>query len=200
MNKEIFTLSSEVTAELKIKHSTFISRIKRIQNTQEAKEYISQISKIEKNANHNCWAYRINDNIYHYSDAGEPSGTAGKPIFNTLLKYNLYQVVCVVTRYFGGVKLGIRGLIDAYSQVTQKALENAKIIPIVEMKTWKIALPYTFLETFKHKCRTFHVEIDKTDYSDKVFLECKAEKKYWQNFDNYLYEMIMQKKIELIEK
>ena len=198
MNKEIFTVKSEARAEIKIKHSLFIARIKRVNNTEDAKNYISKVTKEEKNANHNCWAYRIDDNVFHYSDAGEPSGTAGKPIFNVILRNNLYRIVCVVTRYFGGVKLGIRGLIDAYSQITQKAVDAAEVIPIIETKTWKVALPYAIADIFKHKCIGLHAEITDIKYSYKVYMICKVEKKYWKNFDKYLYEMVMQKKIELL--
>ncbi len=195
-----FSIKDTVSAEVKIKHSRFIARVSYAENVKEAKEFISKISKMEKNANHNCWAYIINENIFHYSDAGEPSGTAGKPIYNTLCKHNLAKVVGVVTRYFGGVKLGIRGLIDAYSLAIEEALKNAELISLVEMKTWKIKSDYSFAEILKHKCFQHGVEIVKIEYADKVIIECKKEKKDSEEFENYLYELSMQKKIELLQR
>ncbi len=195
-----YTPKNEAIAEIKIKHSRFIGRIKSIKNVKDAKDYISQISKKEKNANHNCWAYIIDENTFHYSDAGEPSGTAGKPIYNTLCKNNLEKTVAVVTRYFGGIKLGIRGLIDAYSQTVQETINNAELLPLIERVVWKIKTDYAFAEIFKYKCQKFNVEIINIEYSDKVVLECSAEKKYSKDFENYLYEMNNQKKMELLNK
>ena len=197
--KTKFSIKKEVSAQIKIKHSIFIAHIMPIKNITDAKDYISKISKIERRANHNCWAYIINENIFHYSDAGEPSGTAGKPIYNTLLKNNLSKVVTVVTRYFGGIKLGIRGLIDAYSKATEEAIKKAELIPILETRTWLISTDYSFAEIFKHKCNAFSVNIANITYSDKVIFKCEAEKKFWKKFENYLYELTMQKKIELLK-
>jgi putative IMPACT (imprinted ancient) family translation regulator len=89
-----------------------------------------EIADLYPKATHYCWAYRFCGNIpvEHSSDAGEPSGTAGRPILGALKKYSLLNVMAVVTRYYGGVKLGVKGLIAAYGEVTLHAIENANII------------------------------------------------------------------------
>src|SRR5687768_10618077 len=110
-----FIIDRDFEAEVKIKNSVFICHLRPAQTVEEAKAFISEISGQYKDATHNCWAYITgkNGDIFHSSDAGEPAGTAGKPILNTLNKYRLTNISAVVTRYYGGVKLGVRGLIDA---------------------------------------------------------------------------------------
>ncbi|MFN3692382.1 MAG: IMPACT family protein, partial [Fervidobacterium sp.] len=121
-----------------------------VESEKKAKEFVSLISKKYQNATHNCPAYRILDNsklIEFSSDAGEPSGTAGLPMLNTLRKNELINVAVVVTRYFGGVKLGVRGLIDAYSQAVQKTIEKARELNSIKVKkrAYKQKLKLDFL-------------------------------------------------------
>lgn len=127
------TVKGVIEAKINIERSVFIATLSYVENERKAKEFISEISKKYKDATHNCPAYRVieNGNILELSsDAGEPSGTAGLPMLNTLKKNELLNVAVVVTRYFGGVKLGVRGLIDAYSQAVQEVIDKA-----VEMKS-----------------------------------------------------------------
>ncbi len=115
--------------KINIKRSVFIGTVSEAHSVEEAKSFIKEVSKEFYDATHNCWAYRIYNGdsvVEHYSDAGEPSGSAGLPILNTIRSKNMLNVVVVVSRYFGGVKLGKRGLIDAYSLVTEKVIEAVK--------------------------------------------------------------------------
>ncbi|MGB4096154.1 MAG: YigZ family protein, partial [Acetomicrobium sp.] len=102
--------------ELTIRRSRFIGHLRVAGSVEEAKKIIREISKEHSNATHNCWAYKVGVDFpqKHYSDGGEPSGTAGKPILGEIERANLTNAVIVVTRYFGGIKLGVRGLIEAY--------------------------------------------------------------------------------------
>ena len=200
MDKIYYKIKEDTKYEMKIKRSIFIAHIHFAKTVEEAKDFISKISKEHKTANHNCWAYIVgkNGNTFHYSDAGEPSGTAGKPIYNSLTKYNLTNIVCVVTRYFGGIKLGIRGLIDAYSQSTKEAVNATKIYPIVEKISWTLTTDYSFFETLKYKCLTSKAVITKVEYTDKVTLSCEADKPKAIELDNYLKEMEHQNRINII--
>ena len=119
------SLKREVRVALKIKRSQFISSAVFVKNEKEARAFISKISDEFKNATHNCWAYKIGE-LEHSSDAGEPSGTAGKPILSSIKSEGMDRIALVVTRYFGGVKLGIRGLIEAYSRSAHQALKGER--------------------------------------------------------------------------
>lgn len=114
-------------AELKEKRSLFVGRVFWAGGEEEARERIREVSKQHSDANHHCWAYRVGfpETTDYYSDAGEPSGTAGKPILGAILRAGVVNCVLIVTRYFGGTKLGVRGLIDAYGKCASMALERA---------------------------------------------------------------------------
>ncbi|SHH58380.1 IMPACT family protein [Thermosipho atlanticus] len=131
--------------KLNINRSIFIATITHVENINEAKEFFKGISKKYNNATHNCPAYRILEDkkiVEYFSDAGEPSGTAGRPIIGILKKYELLNVAVVVTRYFGGIKLGIRGLIDAYSKSVEELIQNLEIVKLIAVPYYKIKLNY----------------------------------------------------------
>lgn len=131
------TIKGILEEKINIERSIFIATISYVESESEAKEFISKIAKKYQDATHNCPAYRVLEkgNIVEFSsDAGEPSGTAGLPILNTLRKNELLNVAVVVTRYFGGVKLGVRGLIDAYSQATQMVIDKAIETKSIQVK------------------------------------------------------------------
>jgi uncharacterized YigZ family protein len=116
--------------ETTIKHSRFIASLRIVSDREEFNDAIKQITTQFPNASHHCWAYRFNTKpiTEHASDAGEPPGTAGRPILGSLKKYFLLNTAAIVTRYYGGVKLGVRGLISAYGETVLLAIKNAKII------------------------------------------------------------------------
>ncbi|KAF2955588.1 YigZ family protein [Marinitoga sp. 38H-ov] len=143
MIKIYISILESVETTIKIKRSEFIGNIKKVDSEEEAKEFIKEISTKYKNATHNCWAYKIIDNKFNYSDDGEPSGTAGKPIFGVIEKHNLNNVAIVVTRYFGGVKLGVRGLIDAYSQCAEETILNSKLGKFIDLKIYEVKTDYS---------------------------------------------------------
>jgi len=132
--------------KININRSIFICNLSHVESIDEAKDFFKRISKKYNDATHNCPAYRIleNDKIIEFSsDAGEPSGTAGRPMFGVLKKYELVNVAVVVTRYFGGIKLGIRGLINAYSESVESLIKNLKIVKMIPKPFYKIKLKYT---------------------------------------------------------
>src|SRR5699024_4886396 len=124
--RSYLTIKQAGNFEIDIKKSQFICNIARTETKEEAEEFITQIKKEHSSATHNCYAYVLgmDNEVMKQNDNGEPSGTAGAPILNVLEQLELRNVTAVVTRYFGGIKLGAGGLIRAYSNATSKAIEH----------------------------------------------------------------------------
>ncbi|KAI0562743.1 hypothetical protein FGB62_54g18 [Gracilaria domingensis] len=116
-------LTAPHVSEIVIKKSRFVTSASKAGTIAEAKAFIELVR--EPRASHNCWAYRIGESIYRFNDDGEPSGTAGRPIYSAICASDVDQVVVVVTRYFGGVKLGASGLIRAYNRAAVDCLKGA---------------------------------------------------------------------------
>ena len=123
------TIKENLVEETIINKSKFIISLIKVYNEKDALNKLEEIKKIYKDANHNCFAY-ITDNTKRCSDDKEPSGTAGLPILNILEVNNLNYVLCIVTRYFGGIKLGAGGLIRAYANSTKKAINKAILVEL----------------------------------------------------------------------
>ncbi len=199
---ENFIITSDRETELKIKRSRFIAHLHYAETGDEAKIFISRISKLHKTANHNCRAYIFGDKAetFHSSDDGEPGGTAGKPILNTLKKHNLTNVVAVVTRYFGGVKLGIRGLSAAYSEVVKKAIEKEPLKKLKKKQKYEIITKYEFSGQLKYKITKLGAEIPNMEYLENVKLSVSIEKDKQIDFENYLNEILRSGKIKNFRK
>lgn len=129
MNTDYKTVKTESHDEFTEKRSRFIGYVKPVKTEQEAVEFINSLRSKHWDARHNVYAYSLREgNIKRYSDDGEPSGTAGMPVLDVIVKNEVYDVCVVVTRYFGGVLLGTGGLVRAYSQGAKIALEAGKIV------------------------------------------------------------------------
>lgn len=126
---------------LEIKKSTFIGLIYRVDNIKEIDKHLDEAKKEYKDATHYTYAYII-DNKYKSSDDKEPSGTAGTPILEVLNKNNLNHVLCIVVRYFGGIKLGAGGLVRAYSKAASNSIEKDNIVELVNGFLLEINIPY----------------------------------------------------------
>ena len=198
--KYFFTVSEYCKKELKIKRSTFIAHLRKAETIKDAKEFITEISKEYKTANHNCWAYAVGKKgeIFHSSDAGEPSGTAGQPMLNALKKKDLSNIAAVVTRYFGGVKLGVRGLIEAYSASVESAISEATLQKLVEIIEYKFSTTYEMFEILKYNLKGFEAEILETEFTDKVIMKISVEKHKKMEPENYLKQLSDSGKIEFL--
>lgn len=141
---KFFTLAKPGEAVFREKMSRFISFAIPVISVEEAKEYINMYANEYHDARHVCWAYMIGAERKEYlsSDNGEPSGTAGKPILGQINSFNLTNLVIIVVRYFGGIKLGTSGLISAYREAAKLAIEATEIIEGREMTTLSITFPY----------------------------------------------------------
>ncbi len=192
-------ISFDIINEIKISRSVFITHLHPENSLKSVKDYISDISRDYKDANHNCWAYIIGDQgkIQHCSDAGEPSGTAGRPMLNVLRKHDLTNVVAVITRYFGGVKLGIRGLIDAYSRSVEEALSKTEISTLVRKSEYNLNVSYDLLDIVKHNIYKLGAEITNIDYQEQVAISLSVEDERKQEVETYLKNLQAAGKIRM---
>ena len=174
--EEFITILKNETAEIVEKKSKFIANLFHVESVEEAENRIKDIKKKYHDARHNCIAYRVAENgqiIEKSSDDGEPSGTAGGPMLNILQKNNLCNLVIVVTRYFGGILLGTGGLVRAYSEATQQAIEKStKVIKVIG-REMIIELDYSNLEKFKYYCKNNNIK--KIDYMGNIILKIEME-------------------------
>ncbi|MBF0200529.1 MAG: YigZ family protein [Desulfamplus sp.] len=187
----LFSIDDMRRMEIKIKRSTFICTLGHVETVEDAKSFISGVAGEHKNATHNCWAYIVGEkgDIFHSSDSGEPAGTAGRPMLNVLQAHSMSKIAAVVSRYFGGVKLGIRGLIDAYGEAVELAIGMAPLRKIVRTVNYTITLPYAFNDTLIHQLQNFSGKIVNTSYSDMVvhnFMAEEDDEKGTQELENLL--------------
>ena len=162
----------EKTSEgfLEISKSRFLTHINHVETELEAQEFIQEIKKKYFDARHNCYAYIIGERsqIQKSSDDGEPSGTAGVPILEVLKKNELSDIVVVVTRYFGGIKLGAGGLIRAYGKATTIGLDNGTIVQKTIFNPYDLELDYDLIGSLENYLHKNEIRIVDKKYTDKV--------------------------------
>lgn len=176
MEKFKTILEKNTTAEIIEKKSRFIANLFYVETPQEAEDKIKQVKKKYYDAKHNCFAYiTLNENEIQKkcSDDGEPSGTAGAPMLEILEKQSIYNVVVIVTRYFGGILLGTGGLVSAYSDSLKEAIKKSTLVEQEPGYEAEIKLPYADFEKFKYYCNKNNINIINSEYSD--FIICKIE-------------------------
>ena len=175
------SIRKNVTNEIIINKSKFITKLIKIENEDDAKEKIEYLKKQYKDATHCCFSY-ITGTIKRFNDDGEPGGTAGMPILNVLENNDLTNILCVVIRYFGGIKLGAGGLVRAYTNSVVQALDNSEIINLTNGLNLKIEFAY-----------------DKIKIIDNILNNIKINYKEYDN--NVIYELsITNEKFEEIKK
>lgn len=169
------TINGEYQTELVINKSTFIGYLKGVNTVEEAKDYMRQIRLIHPDATHHVSAYTIGKTgeYGHYSDDGEPSGTAGLPVLDVFRKNNLTNFVCVVVRYFGGIKLGAGGLVRAYSKTASAVLSSALIVPIIEYTSLQLTFNYPLLDIIENRLKNYNVTFLNRAFSNMVELTIK---------------------------
>ena len=153
------------------KRSRFIGRVWPVETEEEALARIAEMKKQHYDATHNCWAYVLKSGAMRFSDDGEPGGTAGNPMMMVLQKENLYNVCCVVTRYFGGTLLGAGGLVRAYTKGAKIAVDAAGKSMKRVWSVLYIPCPYTFYERVKLEVEAFEGVIRDTQFAAEVELE-----------------------------
>jgi len=167
------TVSKVGKAEIEIKGSRFIAHALPASTVEEAEEKIEALRQHYHDATHNCYAYRIGtgpDLVYRFDDAGEPGGTAGRPILQAIEGKGLTDVAVVVTRYFGGTKLGAGGLVRAYSTAAAAALEAAEPVVRYFEDTFRVSFPYPFYNSVQQTLDQFGARVVRSAFAEKVTL------------------------------
>ena len=159
----MYTISSDIKNEITINKSKFICVYKKVYDEEDALIFIDNIKNIYKDATHYCYSYII-DNTKRFNDDGEPGGTAGMPILNVLENNSLNYIVCIVIRYFGGIKLGAGGLVRAYSKSAAECLKTAVLKEIFSGKNIKIVFSYDKVKLIDNTLKDIEIK-------DKVFNE-----------------------------
>jgi len=166
---EYKTIEIENNDEFVEKKSRFIGYAKPVKSVEEAVEFINSIKSKHWDATHNVSAYVLKDNnIQRSSDDGEPSGTAGVPVLDVILKEHLVNVCVVVTRYFGGTLLGAGGLIRAYSHASKIALESANIITMALCKTVSVRVDYSFYNNLNSLLSDIGANIEESIFEENI--------------------------------
>ena len=153
------------TGEYEEKRSRFIGEIWPLTGEAEAKERIAAVKKKYPDARHHCWAWVLPDGAYRWSDDGEPGGTAGAPMCDILRSANVFGVLCVVTRYFGGTLLGSGGLVRAYSKAASLALADAGTEPDPEKAVVRIEVPWESIDRIHRLIREFDGALIEQEYA-----------------------------------
>ena len=166
--------AGSISVEQALKRSRFITSIGRAPDKQQADAFIRMVRSTYPDANHNCWAY-VAGNPFDtvqvgMSDDGEPQGTAGKPMLSILQHSKIGEIVAVVTRYFGGIKLGTGGLVRAYSSSVQLALQKLPLTEFVALTSARISLPYPLEDRIRRLLIKMKIDISDVYYKDEVVL------------------------------
>ncbi|MGE5509199.1 MAG: IMPACT family protein [Chitinophagales bacterium] len=171
------TVATAAKVELKIEKSVFLGQAAATADLEAAKAFIGAIRAEHRQATHVCYAYRLGDEpgaVTYLSDHGEPAGTAGKPILGAILHRDLTDVTVVVTRYFGGKKLGVRGLIEAYGAAASAALDAAGMLTLTRLLPVRLACPYDKLPALTRAIRQAGGESAAPEYdAEKVTLAAR---------------------------
>ena len=168
---EYFIPAGYGEAEFTEKRSSFLGHVRMVETEDEAKTFVAEMKKKYYDARHNCWCYIIKDGAVRYSDDGEPQGTAGIPMLEVLKREGVTNVVCVVTRYFGGVLLGTGGLLRAYTKSAKDALDAAGISVVRRWVMAELACTYSLLERLKLECTAANGLVSDVEYSTDVCLK-----------------------------
>jgi uncharacterized YigZ family protein len=191
MLSHYYTVKEYGEHELIIEKSRFICYIERVATEEDAQNFIQQIKKMHHNANHNCSAYIIgdHDHIQKANDDGEPSGTAGVPMLEVLKKKKIKNTVVVVTRYFGGIKLGTGGLIRAYGKSVSEGLNAVGIVERKLMRVMHSKIDYTWLGKVENELRSSTYLLKDIHYLNDVEVETYVEEAKKEEFMSWMTEL-----------
>lgn len=184
----MITIKQAHTIENVINKSRFIAHIKPISSEDEAKAFINEMKQTHKEANHNCSAYTVGDqmNIQKANDDGEPSGTAGVPMLEILKKLDVHDVCVVVTRYFGGIKLGGGGLIRAYSGAVRDVIYDIGRVELRDAIPTTVTINYDLTGKFEYELASTSYILRDTTYTDKVSYQIDVVQSEYDNFIDFL--------------
>lgn len=190
MTKTFWTVGGQGEIEIIINRSRFIGRVFPIEDEDDALLYLEQIREKYPDATHHCYAYVLGrgSNIQRFNDDGEPGGTAGMPILQVILQQEIENVLVVVTRYFGGIKLGAGGLVRAYSKAAAEALQKAGKVEMTISNQGTISVDYGLWGNLEYFLRQQGIPILGVDYQENVTVKVITWME-WQNFANMIIEL-----------
>lgn len=176
------------SGEITEKKSRFIANVFSVEGEEEAVSYINKVKKKYWDARHNCWAYVIGNNneTQRFSDDGEPSGTAGKPILEVIEGAQIRNCLIVVTRYFGGTLLGTGGLVRAYQAASKAGLENSKIIEVMSGVKLSVDISYNNAGKMQYICAETESSIIDTLYGENVHMDIVVRQENYSRFNKKL--------------
>lgn len=188
--KEYRTVEFENCDEFVEKKSRFIGYVKPVKTVEEATQFINSIKSKHWDATHNVSAYVLRENnIQRSSDDGEPSGTAGVPVLDVLLKENLVDLCVVVTRYFGGTLLGAGGLIRAYSHASKLAVDSGGVITMAPCKILSCCIDYSFFDRFNILINETGANVEDTEFADSIRITFTIKSQLKEEFARRLTEI-----------
>ena len=166
----MYRIKSEHSHTIEIEKSRFITYLKKVFSEEEAKTYLNQIQKSHPNANHHCYAFLIGEHneIQRSNDNGEPSGTAGVPMLESLRKHHMQDTIAISVRYFGGIKLGAGGLIRAYSHSVSEALKSATLTQTLKVQRYSLQFSYDLIGKIDYYFSKNEIAILEKQYEENV--------------------------------
>ncbi len=185
MNDSYFTIAQAARAEIKVKGSRFIGEAALVTDAAGAKKYLESVRKREYEATHHCYAHRLGiagDIEFKYSDDGEPNGSAGKPIYDCIAGRELTSIIVVVTRYYGGTKLGTGGLARAYSEAALLSLEKAGKKTNYITDSIQLTIEFSFYDQILKVIEKLNAKQTESDFSEKVSLTVLIRKSLTEQF------------------
>jgi len=175
---------------LEVKKSRFIARVLRVTDRSEAMAALEQAKNDYPDARHHCWAYQIGSphspSLVAMADDGEPGGTAGKPILNVMAHKDVGDVMTIVIRYFGGIKLGAGGLVRAYSRATQQAYEKLETVIHAIKKTVTVSCDFADEQAIRHWFDTHTGSVEDVSYQEAVAVTCRIDQADLEAFKRFL--------------
>lgn len=189
----MYTIKENNESVLLIKNSKFITLIKKIQTIDDIAKYIEESITQYPKATHYCYAYIFND-LKKSSDDGEPGGTAGMPILNVLEKANLTNALCIVIRYFGGIKLGAGGLVRAYSKATKEVLNTTQLVELKKASKIVLSIDYNQNKQFEYLIKNYPI-IEK-NFQKQITYIISIPVEDLHKFKNYSYQILEDTLIE----
>ncbi len=192
MQESFISVKGYAESEYIIERSRFIGYTKRVFGEEEAKEFVEKIKKANSLATHNCYAYVADDvgNVMKFSDDGEPQGTAGIPILEVIKNRKLRNTAIVVTRYFGGIKLGAGGLVRAYTKAASDVLDKAGVVESVLSDVLKVTLGYDLYPSFLRFISGKKLLVKDSEFSNDVSIKLAMPSKLSEDFTNNLTDFL----------
>ena len=182
-------LRSAVHSEIEIKKSRFLGQLYPINSRTDARAKLAEIRAQHPNAVHVCWVL-LCEGDSGLDDDGEPSGTAAKPMYNVLVHKELFNVLAVVVRYWGGTKLGAGGLTRAYGQAISDAFKTAELIPVEILTELTFSLPFAEESTLRRLCEQMQVKVINTSYTDRSILQLQLKENQALAFECRAFDLL----------